>query len=166
MDAMDANEVVIRPESPESERAQSLLRRYFDELAERSPSGFDAADTTAVPPEELRAPHGAFLVAWIGDRAVGCGAVRMLGNSTAEVKRMWLDCSVRGKGLGRTMLAELEQQARHLGCRRVRLDTSAHLLEAIALYRSSGYEEITPYNDNSYADLWFEKTLADEAGRS
>ena len=75
MDAMDANEVVIRPESPESERAHSLLRRYFDELAERSPSGFDAADTTAVPPEELRAPHGAFLVAWIAGKIPGFSAL-------------------------------------------------------------------------------------------
>jgi hypothetical protein len=41
----------------------------------------------------------------------------------------------------------------------VRLDTGEHLTEAIALYRSSGYQEIDAYNDNPYAAHWCEKSL-------
>jgi ribosomal protein S18 acetylase RimI-like enzyme len=93
---------------------------------------------------------------------VGCGAIRKLDERTGEIKRMWLDPSARGRGVGRSMLEALEQSARHLGCECVRLDTSAYLFEAIGLYRSFGFVDIAPYNDNSYADFWFEKSLAEE----
>lgn len=61
--------------------------------------------------------------------------------------------------LGRELLGRLEGVALDLGCSRVRLDSSDHLGEAIALYRSTGYREINAYNDNPYAVLWFEKAL-------
>lgn len=41
----------------------------------------------------------------------------------------------------------------------VRLDTSAHLTEALALYRSAGYTEIPAYNDNPYAAHWLSRDL-------
>ena len=73
---------------------------------------------------------------------------------------MWVDPAARGLGVGRQLLTALEGAAVELGCEAVYLDTSAHLTEAIALYRSFGYEEIPAYNDNEYAALWFEKRLA------
>jgi GNAT superfamily N-acetyltransferase len=108
---------------------------------------------------ELVPPRGAFLVARLDGRAVGCGAVRKLDENTAEVKRMWIEPDVRGRGVGRRLLAALEEVAIELDCRVLRLDTSAHLTEALALYRSSGYHEIPAYNDNLYAEHWFEKHL-------
>jgi ribosomal protein S18 acetylase RimI-like enzyme len=72
---------------------------------------------------------------------------------------MWVSSTVRGLGLGRRLLAELEQSARKLKMRAVRLDTNASLGEAIQLYRVAGYVEISRFNDNPYAHHWFEKTL-------
>jgi ribosomal protein S18 acetylase RimI-like enzyme len=72
---------------------------------------------------------------------------------------MWVHPELRGRGVGRLLLASLEARARELGFSTVRLDTSGHLNEAIALYRAAGYTEITPYNDNPYAAHWFEKHL-------
>jgi hypothetical protein len=41
----------------------------------------------------------------------------------------------------------------------VRLETNKALVEAIALYRSSGYTEVPAFNDEVYGDHWFEKRL-------
>jgi ribosomal protein S18 acetylase RimI-like enzyme len=67
---------------------------------------------------------------------------------------------VRGLGLGRRLLAELEGQARADGATSVRLDTHRSLTEAVTLYRSAGYREIAAYNDNPYAHHWFAKNLS------
>jgi len=75
------------------------------------------------------------------------------------VKRMWVADRVRGLGLGRRLLAELERRAAATGARVVRLETNEALVEAIALYRSSGYREVEPFNDEAYAHHWFEKEL-------
>ncbi len=149
----------MAPERPDSDLASRLLDRYFAELGVRFPEGFDPGRTVAAPGAELVPPHGAFLVARLDGRPVGCGAVRRLDARTAEIKRMWIDPAARGRGVGRRLLAALEDVARSLGCATVRLDTSAHLTEAIALYRSAGYVEIPAYNDNVYAAHWLEKPL-------
>ena len=147
----------------DSAAAVRLLARYYEELATRFPGGFEVDRSAAAPEAELRPPSGCFLIARTGGRSVGCGAVRKLDESTAEVKRMWIDPSVRGRGIGRRLLAGLESAAQRLGCTLVRLDTSSHLPEALRLYRSSGYREIPAYNDNFYAHHWFEKSLGSKA---
>ena len=91
---------------------------------------------------------------------MGCGAVRRLDPDTAEIKRMWVDPGARGLGVGRSLLAALEAAAGELGCRAVRLDTAAPLIEALALYRAAGYVEIPAYNENPYAAHWLEKRLS------
>lgn len=149
----------ISPEPPGSELATSLLSAYFDELRRRFPGGFDPDLALAARDEELVAPNGTFLVARVEARAVGCGALRKLESMTAEVKHMWVDPAARGRGVGRALLGALEDAARVLGCTAARLDTSSHLPEALRLYRSSGYLETAPYNDNLYAHHWFEKRL-------
>jgi ribosomal protein S18 acetylase RimI-like enzyme len=60
-------------------------------------------------------------------------------------------------GLGRRLLAELEGRAAAAGAQAIRLETNESLAEAIALYRSAGYEEIAPFNDLPWAHHWFEK---------
>jgi ribosomal protein S18 acetylase RimI-like enzyme len=72
---------------------------------------------------------------------------------------MWVARDARGLGLGRRLLAELEDRARALGYRKVRLETEKSLTEAQHLYRSSGYLEVPRFNDEPYAHHWFEKTL-------
>ena len=151
----------ITLEPSDSALAGVLLDRYYDELAARFPEGpavFDLA-RIAARLEEFSPPHGVFLVARRDGQAVGCGAVRALDADQAEIKRMWVDPAARGLGIGRGLLSELEAAAGRLGAHTVRLDTAAYLTEAIPLYRSSGYTEIPPYNDNPYAAHWFEKDL-------
>ena len=92
-------------------------------------AGLDAALTELYPPEQrfgpnLKAEHleegcGTFLVAREGDRAVGCGAIRLLDSTTAEAKRMYVEPDHRGRGIGQAVLAGLEAAARQLGVRRL-----------------------------------------------
>ena len=92
--------------------------------------------------------------------AVGCGAIRTLGPGVGEIKRMWVSPQVRGIGVGGRLLQALEREARRRKLRTVRLDTNGSLVEALRLYRTSGYRDIARYNDNPYAHDWFEKTLS------
>jgi ribosomal protein S18 acetylase RimI-like enzyme len=73
---------------------------------------------------------------------------------------MWVAESARGLGIGRRILHELEDHAARHGDRAVRLETNQTLAEAINLYRSAGYVEVAPFNDEPYAHHWFEKPIA------
>jgi ribosomal protein S18 acetylase RimI-like enzyme len=72
---------------------------------------------------------------------------------------MWVAPDARGLGLGRRLLAELEGEAALSGAHAARLETNDVLAEAIALYRSAGYEEVPAFNDEPFADRWFSKPL-------
>jgi ribosomal protein S18 acetylase RimI-like enzyme len=157
---LTAQLVEIVPEDPTSEAARSCLRSYFAELDRRFDDGFDPEMSISAEAEDLVPPAGLLLVAWLDGHPVGCGALKFHGRESAEIKRMWVSPSVRGLSLGRRMLRELEGAAVEGGARAVRLETNERLIEAIGLYRSSGYREVAAFNDEAYAHHWFEKVLA------
>src|SRR4051812_16663618 len=148
--------VRIAPEDPSSADAKWCLAHYFAELNERFESGFDP-ERAPVDNEELVPPSGAFVVARFDGHPAGCGALRTLGPGTGEITKVWVDRAHRGLGIGPRIIDALEQQAAGLGHRTVRLDTNRSLDEAKAMYCRGGYVEIARYNDNPYADHWFEK---------
>ncbi|HVG74869.1 MAG TPA: bifunctional helix-turn-helix transcriptional regulator/GNAT family N-acetyltransferase [Thermoleophilaceae bacterium] len=140
--------------------AQRCLRAYVAELNRRAPDrGFDPAKGSTAEPYEVRPPLGAFVVAYLRGEPIGCGGVKHHPGGVTDIKRMWIAESARGLGLGRRLLAHLEGLARERGSREVRLETGDVLTEAIALYRSAGYEEVEPFNDEPFADRWFAKPL-------
>jgi ribosomal protein S18 acetylase RimI-like enzyme len=102
---------------------------------------------------------GLLLIARLRGTPVGCGALKFHRDAPAELKRMWVAPDTRGLGLGRRILTALEHQAAGHGAEVVRLETNASLVEAIALYRSSGYREVAAFNDEPFADHWFAKDL-------
>ncbi|HEY4778182.1 MAG TPA: GNAT family N-acetyltransferase [Solirubrobacterales bacterium] len=117
------------------------------------------AEIAAGPPADLVPPNGVLLLARVDGAPAGLGGVRYLDTKFAEIKTMFVAPPFRGSGLARRILAELEAIAGRRGCRSVRLDTSAYLTAAVALYRGAGYHEIPAYNANVKADLWFERAL-------
>jgi ribosomal protein S18 acetylase RimI-like enzyme len=151
--------VEVAPEDPLSPDAQHCLNQYFAELASRFRGGYDRDADHSAEVAEFAPPNGCLLVARLSGEPVGCGAIRAFEPGIAEIKRMWIAPQARGLGLGRRLLRELEQAARRERMRSVRLDTNSTLTEALQLYRSSGYHEIEPFNDNPYAHHWFEKAL-------
>jgi DNA-binding MarR family transcriptional regulator/GNAT superfamily N-acetyltransferase len=151
--------VAIDVLDPDAPAARACLAAYAAELARRFESGFDPR-RNPMRADEVRPPSGLFLVATLHDEPVGCGALKLHGDGPAELARIWVSERVRGLGLGRRLVAELEGRAAETGATAVRLDTNGALTEAIALYRSAGYREVPPFNDEPFADHWFEKALA------
>ena len=151
--------VDLSPVDAASPEAREAIAAYFAEIDGRFDFGFDAGDLMDEDARTLRAPGGLFLLARSEGRAVACGGLRDLGDGLAEVKRMWVGDDWRGAGLGGRLLRTLEEHARGLGHRTLRLDTNGALVEAIAMYDRSGYRRIGRYNDNPYAQVWFEKSL-------
>jgi ribosomal protein S18 acetylase RimI-like enzyme len=121
--------------------------------------GFDPRVARHVGPQDMRPPRGAFLLARLRGRPVGCVVLWLSPGRPAEMKRMWVAPEARGLGLGRRLLAEVESRAAKAGAKVLRLDTNRVLVEAIALYRRSGFVEVPPFNDEPHAHHWFEKRL-------
>jgi DNA-binding MarR family transcriptional regulator/ribosomal protein S18 acetylase RimI-like enzyme len=157
---LTASMVTVSVTDPRLPEAQQCLSAYAAELAFRLEGGFDPARARRVDAADMSEPRGLLLIAWLRGDAVGCGALRLHGDTSAEIKRMWVSPTARGLGLGRRLITELESHAREHGIQVLRLDTNRTLTEAIALYRSSGYVQVPRFNDEPYADHWFEKTLA------
>lgn len=154
---LQASMVRFTIERPASKDAQWCLAQYYAELNERFDSGFDIDAALPVGARELVPPGGALIVVRLHGQAVGCGIVKTPRGRPAYIKRMWVSPNARGLGIGRRLLAELENHAWGTGAASVQLETNRALKEAIALYRQSGYAEVAPFNAEPYAHHWFEK---------
>src|SRR5258708_182877 len=112
-------------------------------------------------PEQIEGGRGTFLVARHDGRAVACGAIRLLDETTAEVKRMYSEPILRGTGVGRGVLEGLEAAARDLGVRRLVLETGVHQHAAIGLYRRAGFTRVDCWGEYaaSPTSVCFEKAI-------
>ena len=151
--------IVVCVRDPRNPDARYCLRAYVEELSGRFDGGFDPARSISAADDEMTLPAGLFLVATLHSEPVGCGALKFHPGAPAEIKRMWVAPSVRGLGLGRRLLAELEARAAAHDVRVLRLETNRALGEAIGLYLAAGYREVAAFNDEPYAHHWFEKAL-------
>lgn len=155
---MAASAITLEQVDARGDDAQRSMAAYFAELDRVFPTGFDPGDALTADADAYDPPSGAFIVAYTADRrAVGCGGMWTLEPGVGEIKRMWVDPEWRGVGLAGRILADLESRSRAGGHSRTVLDTNGALTDAIALYERSGYRAIAPYNDNPYAQRWFEK---------
>jgi putative acetyltransferase len=150
----------------------SITSEPFDSQdAQRLVAALDAGLAELYPPEQrfgpnLKAQHlesgkGTFLVARDAGRAVGCGAIRMIDTTTAEVKRMYVEPQQRGQGVGRSVLDRLQAEAQKLGARRLVLETGSRSPEAIALYARAGFTTIDCWGEyaTSPTSVCMEKSL-------
>lgn len=85
------------------------------------------------------------VVAYQGDRAIGCGAIKPLDAQTMEVKRMFVLPDFRGQGIASMILSELERWAAASNARFCCLETGLKQPEAIALYQKSSYARVPNY---------------------
>ncbi|MEO5534310.1 MAG: GNAT family N-acetyltransferase [Pseudolysinimonas sp.] len=143
------------PTPTDSPVADELLGEYFTSRE----LGMPGYHTFRPDPALFAGDAGVFLVVEVDDSPVGCGGVRMLSPVRGELKHVWVRPEARGTGLGRALVVELERRAASLGATEVVLDTNERLEAAQNLYRTSGYEQVEPYNDNPNATHWFLKPL-------
>ncbi|APU15199.1 GNAT family N-acetyltransferase [Actinoalloteichus fjordicus] len=122
-------------------------RRLTRALHREQVATYGRADAPeATPAEDFAPPNGVFLVAAGSDGiALACGGWRAAGSTTAEVKRMYVTPAARGRGIGRRLLAALEQDACLHGMTKVILETGVSNHAALALYTACGYARVEPY---------------------
>jgi putative acetyltransferase len=156
--------VEVRDEPLDSPVAQDLIAELNAELS-RDYKPEERFHSLAA--EEVADGAGAFVVAWLDGAAAGCGAVRLLpedgplGAAVGELKRMYVRPALRGRGLSRRILSELEARAAALGAARVVLETGIYQPAAIALYESSGYINVPRFGPYvaSPTSVCYEKRL-------
>jgi len=111
-------------------------------------------------PEELSPPGGGgFVVLIERGRPVAGGGVKRLDDEACELKRMYVAPEARGRGVGRELLAALEDLARDHGYAIARLDTGAKQPRARRMFERAGYVSVPDYNGNPYAGFWGEMRL-------
>ena len=148
----------FRPGRSDRPPGRDLLGELIALLDKQYP-GRAVKPGSATTPDELVAPHGAFLVGYEDERPVAIGGVRRLADSVCEIKRMYVVPGARSRGAGRALLGALEDAARGLGYGRVRLDAGPAQQHSVSLFRRTGYVEIPKYNANHIAVYFAEKRL-------
>ena len=149
----------LRAAPADGAESRALWDEYMALVRGRLP-GFEPTETIFATPDAFTGPGTAWLVGYEDGRAVCCGGLRPLhDDGVAEIKRMFVSETARGRGHGRTLLAELERLAAGAGGTRVRLFTTEVLVEARALYESAGYRAVSTVPDGDRTDIWLEKPL-------
>jgi GNAT superfamily N-acetyltransferase len=157
--------LTIIPTDPTNPDATVLIQRLSAELGNRY--GDDGSGAFSV--EDVQIPRSVFVIAYVDGNPMGCGALKPFSPETpgiAEVKRMFVEPHVRGRGLSRKILANLEDVALENGYDTVRLETGKKQPEAIGLYKSAGYYQIPCYGQFAHRPLsvCFEKKIFKEEG--
>lgn len=126
-------------------------QRLISEVQQEYVARYGTPDVSPVQSRDFQPPYGLFLIGYVDGVAVASGSWRNPGDperlraEDAELKRMYVDPALRGKGLARRLLGELERSASLAGFKRCVLETGTEQPEAIGLYRSCGYEPIAKF---------------------
>ncbi len=134
--------ISLRPEPYGSEGPRWVVARAEAELITRYGSLDDGE--LGLTAAMFDAPAGVFLIARTESRAepIGGAGLRTVATDTGEVRRLWVDPEWRGRGIGRDLMAGLEDAARDKDLSVLRIETGDRQPEAVSLYRSLGWERI------------------------
>jgi len=156
-------EIVVARADLASDVALRLITALNAQILARYPE--DGATHFDLDLDEVKPGRGLFVIAWEGERAVGCGAVRRLSgpglDNAGEVKRMFVIAEARGRRIGERILDRLETEVRALGLTRMLLETGERQVEALALYRRAGFVRIERFGQyvDSPLSVCMEKRL-------
>jgi len=131
----------------EIEAIRTLFRQYEELLAVDLCFQRFEEELSSLP-GKYSLPEGDLLIAFDGEKAVGCVAVRKLNDGVCEMKRLFVKPEARRNGLGRKLATQIIAIARELGYEMMRLDTLVKLTEALDLYQTLGFRKTAPYYEN------------------
>ncbi len=153
------NNIVIKADDLNDGKVFQLLEAHLAEMHRYSPpESIHALDRNA-----LRHSSIAVLGAWENNELVGCGAIKMLSLTSAEIKSMRTHTDYVRRGIANQILCALLDIACERRCQQVFLETGTYeaFLPAIALYKKHGFEECEPFGDyqiDPYS-VFYSKTL-------
>ena len=129
-------------EHPDVATLEAAAQRFYVQI-------YGGPDDTPYATADFSPPRGAFFVGYLDGEAVAMGGWRFrtpgvprVARRPAEIRRMFVRDGVRGRGLGRLVLAALETSAAAAGADWLLLETGQPQVAAIGLYRSSGYVDV------------------------
>jgi GNAT superfamily N-acetyltransferase len=136
-------EFVLVPRPVHHPDSVRLLRAFYEEQVER----YGFAESIDLDPAAYTPPNGTFVVAYERGGPVGCGGCRWYDRATgiAEIKKTYLVPAARGRGIGRTLLAHLEDAAARWGAQQVILETGVRNSAALSLFTGTGYRPTARY---------------------
>jgi putative acetyltransferase len=151
--------VKVSLERADSIEALNLFDETHRELKARYPAG---SVEHQFDPHDLGSPSAVFVIARVDGKAVGCGAVRPLGGSVGEVKRVFVQPECRRMGIARKIMTLLEDEGLQNGFTTLCLETGTKQPEAMALYESLGYRRIPTFGEyvSDPYSICYEKNLS------
>lgn len=156
---LNADQIQITRADPDAPEVAAALSAYAAFLTATIPDeGPNPIPLPLPDAPAYRPPHGAVLLARSDGLTLGTVSLHPLAPGLGEVKRLYIAPSARGLGLARRLMRAIEDEARTLGYRRLKLDTNGILTRAVALYRSEGWQDCEPYSPFP-ATCWFTKAL-------
>jgi GNAT superfamily N-acetyltransferase len=171
---MSPASLVIRSvpfDHPDASAMTEAVQAYYRTL-------YDGPDSSPVDPTEFAPPNGRFFVGYLDGLAVAMGGWRWIeplaelgADHPAEIKRMYVELSSRGRGYARLLLARLESTARAAGADAAVLATGQPQRDAIALYRAEGYDDVprfgffAPYETAVHLGKWLTDDRLADRGR-
>jgi ribosomal protein S18 acetylase RimI-like enzyme len=144
----ESSELLLRIVSLDHPQARALEEKLTAEMVVR----YGGSGPRPLPIEQFDPPQGCFVVAMLDGSPVACGGFRLLRPQVAEIKRMYVDTAMRGRGIGRRLLTFLEETAAAASYTQTWLETGTEQPEAIAMYISAGYRSMRPYGEFKYDD--------------
>lgn len=140
---MVMTEITIRLVKSNDRQLHELIKRLDEDLLERYPSDrIYLVDFT-----NSKVTKMTFAIAYINGTPVACGGLRPMDNGDMELKRFYVDSSYRKQGIATQLLSYLEEKARKMGYKGIKLETGARQPEAIALYTKHGYVAIARFGE-------------------
>jgi len=134
-----------------------LMAGYIDEIRRNLFEGYGLRLEDATPDSDrlvavdaLVEPPQILYLAEIDGHPSGTCGLKQRDAGTAEIKRMYVDPARRGQGVARALLEQVIDDGRSAGVRTLRLETTAWMVEAHALYRSCGFTDAEPFADPEF----------------
>ncbi|MEV5024587.1 GNAT family N-acetyltransferase [Paenibacillus sp. LPE1-1-1.1] len=143
--------------SPENEDLRQLIRQLDMDLLQRYP----AEEIFGIDFSDAKVNDILFIVAYVNGTPVGCGAIKPIDGTACELKRFFVEEAYRNKGIAKLILWELEDRARRMDFRSIKLEAGEGQPEALNFYRKHGYgliDRFGPYVDCE-SSVCYEKKL-------
>lgn len=151
------NELKIAQVDARHDDLAFLIGKLDEELLQLYPGD----EIFGIDVEDPAIDEAVFVIAYVEGVPAGCGGIRPIDDESMELKRFYVDPSLRSRGIAKRMLDELEMKAKEMNFGVIKLETGPQQVAALQFYRKNGYHEIDRFGE--YADcpssLCFEKRL-------